>query len=316
MSLERTPKQKKTVTLADALTAIGRGVVRPHELDALSDLSKDEVRQLGHAWLDFPEPTRIDVVRKLTELAENDVLLQFGRVFRLALSDTSASVRQMAVLGLWEEEDPRIISTLIAIMNEDESVDVRAAAASGLGRYTLMVSMEELGEPDAQLLQDSLLQVLRSLTHAQLVRRRALESLAALDYVVSVDEFIAEFYDSDDTAAKASAIFAMGKTSNKKWLPTVIELFESDDSELRYEAARAAGFLGRTDAVSGLSTLMTDTDVEIRHAAIASLGEIGGQAAIRVLERFLGRCSNADREAAEEALDEAQLFDSGNGFGG
>jgi HEAT repeat protein len=76
---------------------------------------------------------------------------------------------------------------------------------------------------------------------------------------------------------------------------------------MRYEAARASGELADDRAVPGLIGLASDEDVEVRQSAIGALGKIGGTSSVNALRRLANRAAAADREAIEEALDEALL---------
>lgn len=297
-----------TLTPAEAVAAIGRGAYRANHLEALSDLNRSDARALAATWVTIPEASRISIVRVLVEAAEEHVEYLFGRVLRIGLSDPSAVVRQMAISGLWEDESRDLIDLFLGLMVEDPSVDVRAEAASALGRFAERAAMEELNEDDSVRIRTALVDVARSDRQPDLLRRRALESLAIFGSSHGVDALIAQAFEADDSAMRASAIYAMGRSLDRRWLGTVLSEFESEDAEIRYEAARASGELGHVDAVSGLSELIDDGDVEVRQAAVAALGKIGGQGAIRVLEAYSSRCLPGDREAVLDALAEARLM--------
>src|SRR5262249_52567290 len=154
----------------------------------------------------------------------------------------------------------------------------------------------------------ALTEAARSTNQSQLVRRRALESVAVFGEAADVDSLIEEAYGHDDIATRASAVFAMGRTYDRKWLPILIAEFESNDPELRFEAARASGEIGHDDAVIGLSTLIKDEDTDVRQAAITALGAIGSQSAIRVLRRHVDNCMPGDEELVLDALAEAEML--------
>jgi HEAT repeat protein len=232
-------------------------------------------------------------------------------VFRIALKDPSPVARQIAISGLWEDERSDLIDAFISMMETDDSTDVRAEAASALALYANLAAIDELDEQTAVRIHMALLDAARALGQPELVRRRALESVAIFGGEDELNELISEAYDSDDSAMRASALYAMGRSLDRRWLGTVLGEFESDDAELRYEAARASGELGHVDAVSGLSELVQDHDTEVRHAAIGALGKIGGPGAIRVLSAYAQDCPPADKELVDDALTEARMFEDG-----
>ena len=298
-----------TISPAEAIEALGRGTHRLEHLRALSDLGRNDVRLLAEAWPDVSADTKAAVLRQLEQIAEDNVEYSFGRVFRAGLNDPSPVVRQLAISGLWEDESGDLIDIFVDLMESDESIDVRAEAASALARYADKVVNVELDEQSAERVRESLLDAADSGFQPELVRRRALESIAVCGGA-HVDDLIARAFDSDDTATRASALYAMGRSLDRKWLGTVLTEFESDDAEMRFEAARASGELGHVDAVSGLSQLLGDPDVEVRQAAIAALGKIGGSGAIRVLQGYIQACPPSDRELVDDAIAEARLFET------
>ncbi|HEV2128321.1 MAG TPA: HEAT repeat domain-containing protein, partial [Thermomicrobiales bacterium] len=139
------------------------------------------------------------------------------------------------------------------------------------------------------------------------VRARALESLSVISDDESMREAIDRFYTEDETGFRATAIFAMGCSADRSFLPMVLNETASDDPEIRFEAARAAGRLGDTEALPILADLADDEDAEVRHAAINALGEIGGTAAIRYLRRIAEDAPEADYELIEDAIEEATV---------
>jgi HEAT repeat protein len=295
---------------ADAIAAFGRTPITTDHLKALSDLSRSDAKVLARIWPDLPESIRVDALTRFEQIAEDRVDFQFNRIFRIALDDASPVARQLAVSGLWEDESVDLIDWFVALMDTDESIDVRAQAASALASFANKAAMDELDEESCDLLRSALTTAAGSLEQSELVRRRALESVSVFGDQVGITELITEAYDSDDTATRASAIYAMGRCLDRRWLGTVLAELDSDDAEMRFEAARACGELGHIDAVPGLSSLVQDHDVEVRQATITALGKIGGPAAVRVLRAFAPNCPPSDRELVDDALEEARAFQS------
>src|SRR5258708_13371693 len=110
---------------------------------------------------------------------------------------------------------------------------------------------------------------------------------------------------------RASAIFAMGRSFDHKWEPTVLQELGSDEPQMRYEAARAVGELQLHEALPQLAEMIADDDREIMEMAIWALGEIGGDEARRLLEDVIERADAAGDDSladpVEEALEAASL---------
>jgi len=241
----------------------------------------------------------------MAELAETNVQYIFGRALRIALTDPSPVVRQLAVAALWEDQGLDLIPTLLDFVDADPSQDVRSEAAQGLGRFAELAAEDELDEEIAARLRATLTDVAADPEEPYLVRRRALESVAFFGDQPGIADLIRDAYDADDAGLRAGALYAMGRSLDVGWLEAVVHEFGSPDAEMRYEAARASGELADDRAVPGLIRLASDEDVEVRQSAITALGRIGGTSSANALRRLANRAAAADREAIEEALEEA-----------
>lgn len=295
-------------SLEVALAAIVEGDLGDDRLARLSDLSRDGARLLSEAWPAIPQATREYIVRQCEELAEERVEFSFSRAMRVALDDSSAVVRQLAISALWEDESRGVYDKLRLLLDDDPSVDVRASAAAALERFSVQAAAGTLGEDGARELREMLLRVATDPDSPYLVQRRALEALGPLGGTTDVAETISEAYESGDQGMQSSAVYAMGRSLDSQWLPVILRELEGDDAALRYEAARAAGALGDADALPALLDAATDEDAEVRHMAIAAIGQVGGQGAVRALERLSEEAGEADLELIEDALEEASLL--------
>jgi HEAT repeat protein len=140
------------------------------------------------------------------------------------------------------------------------------------------------------------------------VQRRALESLGPYASDPDVSSLISEAFDSDDHGLQCSAMYAMGRSQDSRWLPMILAQLESEDPEIRFEAARAAGLLGSTDALPVLLQAARDDDAEVRHVAIGAIGQIGGRGAVRALERLAEDAGEADLELIQSAIDDVNTL--------
>jgi len=292
-----------SIDIAELLVRF-RNHVRASDVAQLSDLPRQSARQLRQLWLTLPVETRRRLVQMMAELAEDNLALNFRHVFLIALEDDDRQVRECAIAGLWEEEDTRVLHRLLDRLPRESEPSVRAALAQALGRFTELDVLGRLPLEDSRALRAALFPLLESSEPLE-VRRRALESAAVYSHDPRVNEAIEEAYWSGEPALKVSALYAMGRSLDRRWLPLLLEELQSEEPAYRYEAATACGELGAEEAVDELIALTSDPDRAVQGAAIAALGRIGGTLATNVLRRLARSTDPVVREAAEEALAEA-----------
>lgn len=289
------------------LQSLRQGVTRPVELVGLSDLDMADAKAVEAAWPGLPAETRLSALREIADMAEDRLDEHFGRFLRIALEDADGRVRQLAIAGLWEDEGSDLPARLAEIMETDESQDVRAQAALGLARFAELAELGQLDDDIAEDVRRRLFAVARNEDESWHVRRRAIEAASPFASDPRLAELIERLFEEEELGLRATAIYAMGRSMDGRWLATAINEFVSDDAEIRYEAARAAGLLAETDALPGLSELAQDDDLEVRLAAITSIGQIGGAAAVRILRRLAEDAPDTDDEAIDDALIEAAI---------
>jgi HEAT repeat protein len=278
------------------------------ELGELSDLSADEIKQFEAAWAQMDTERRRQILSRLAELTEDNVELNFDRIYRSAIYDTDDRVRREAVEGLWENCEPSLVRPLLRLVQQDPAAEVRSAAATALGRFALLAEHQKISNDNRARISQSLLAVIHN--HAELVdvRRRALEAIAPFS-LPEVTQVIWEAYRREEHGLRISSVYAMGRNCDLLWMPTVLKEMDNDDPEMRYEAATAAGELGEAEAVPRLIEMTRDADMEVKLAAIRALGKIGGQEAKQRLRTLLTGKSQAVREAAEHAVAEIELYE-------
>lgn len=293
--------------LIEVEAALLRGEYPRSTLVGLSDLSAAEARRFRRSWGAVAPDVRLAVVSELKDLAEERVDYLFGRVLRAVLDDPEPGVRQRAIGGLWEEQDPTLADLLVALLENDPSEDVRAEAARALARFAELAELGECDEDLADRVRSTLLTTMDHVGESLHVRARALEAASVFAGEERVRAAIDVFFDEDDTGFRATALYAMGRSANASFLPRVLNETASDDAEIRFEAARAAGHIGDSSALPLLADLATDEDAEVRHAAISAIGDIGGKAAVRYLRRIAEAAAAAEEELVEAALEDASL---------
>jgi len=274
-------------------------------LYALSNLDGADLARVQSAWPTLLDERRRAIMGHLVDIAETNFEAYFVPVFRLALSDSDAEVREAAIGGLWEDEDPALIPVLLNILQNDPSEKVRAAGASALGQFVYLDEIEEI--PHAKV--EPALKALRAIVSAPgeplEVRRRAVEALG-FSSADDIPGMIRQAYASPHELMRISAVFAMGNSADEQWIDTLISELESQSPAMRYEAARAAGELEARTAVGTLARLLDDPDREVQEMVIWALGQIGGKRA-RSLLADVAAGDDADlAEVAAEALEELE----------
>ena len=247
-------------------------------------------------------------MKKLVELCEDNLELDFSAVFRACLEDTDEGVRETATRGLWECDDRAIIRPLIGLLQGDPSAKVRAAAAMSLGKFAEMAQNGKLLPRDADRTREALMAAIDRHGQDLEVRRRAIEAAANFD-LPEIDKIIQDAYDSGSTELMQSSIYAMGRSSNTRWLPIILKEMESEDPAVRYEAANACGQLGEESTIPHLIQLIEDHDLEVQQAVVRALGMIGGPLAKRALQQCLKMGDEVLEMAAEDALSSLEFDD-------
>lgn len=292
--------------LSDYLRELADGSVRLQvgSLPRLSGLSPEERRRLTEAWTGIDVRRRRRIVQELVDLAEDNVELDFDAVFIRGLTDDDPDVRLESIRGLWEHEGTDVIEPLLDMLANDEDAGVRAEAALALGRFVTRSAEGKLRERHSRPIEEGLQRAIRDTEEVEEVRARALEAAGAQGGAW-VRQAISEAYESGMLRLKVSAVHAMGRSCEERWLPLLVKELGSDEPELRFEAATACGRLGDQRVIPHLIKLIVDPDEEVKAAAIHALGEVGGRHAREALLALLASESEAVRDAATEAL--AQL---------
>ena len=276
------------------------------DLARFSELNDDDLSQFRKAWSNAEIIRRVETAGKLVSLGEDDVTLDFTRVFRAFLDDPDPGIRIKALDGLELEDKYAVVRPILTTLKTDECPEVREAAARAAGKFAVLAESGDLPEAIGQDIFEGLLEVLENTSEPIGVRRRALESIAAFQQEL-VTNYIEDYYYSDGPGARSSAIFAMGRNCQSRWLDFIMDGLQSDDSEIRFEAARAGGEIGEEEAVPGLLILLDDTDHEVQEASIMALGKIGGRQAMQALQQLSESQDTRIKEAAKSALTELEI---------
>ncbi len=277
------------------------------DLYVLSDISRVEADAVDARWEEIPVARRRRVVRELVAGADDIIELLLGRLLRIALRDSDTAVRQLAIEGLWEDDDPALIGQYVQLLNNDPDTIVRAAAASALGPFVLAGELDELDAAMAMRAEEALLAVVHNSSEPVEVQARALESVA-YSGEAGLRQLIEDAYYAPEEEMRLSALRAMGRSADTRWRSMVRAELTSPDAAMRVEAALAAGELEIKAVTPQIIMMLADEELAVRLAAIEALGHLGGKRARTALRTMANEGSDEEVEAAEIALEE-MLFD-------
>jgi HEAT repeat protein len=278
------------------------------KLYLLSGLDKSQVERVRAVWPTIPGDRRKAIIGHLADLSESNFEVDFGSIFRIGLTDSEPEVRVGSIEGLWIEDDVALIKPLVDLMQNDGAEEVRAAAAGSLGRFVLAGELEEIPPARGEAVVDVLREVIEDITETVEVRRRAIEAIG-YSSADGVFELIGDAYGDMDDRMRISAVYAMGRSADRRWADLVLGEVESSIPEMRYEAARACGELQNPGALPALKRLLDDPDDQVREASVWAMGQIGGGESRRLLVAILEDEEAEDlHEVAEEALEELEFL--------
>ena len=281
-------------------------------LQVLSDVDSSHLAQLQTIWPQLSEIRKCELLKELGRLAEDRFELLFDSINRFAITDLEPSVREIAIRNLWECEDPTLAIPLLNALSSDSSEEVRSAAAAALGLFVWLGEIDKIDQGLLHQLEEGLL-VASKEDESHEVRKLSIESLGYSSHR-DVPDLIQEAYDSGDDHYKQSALFAMGRSANKRWAPLVIHEMNNASPQIRRTSTRAAGELELREAVESLIELLGDVDAEVRKAAIWSLSQIGGDAATDALVSLVDVIDDEFVDLLEDALDYLAFVDGTQDF--
>ncbi|MEM9950925.1 MAG: hypothetical protein AAF846_04955 [Chloroflexota bacterium] len=294
-------------TFEDALEELktdDESMPSPALIVGLSDLSPEQLAQLGPVWEMLSHSYRRILMQMLVDATASNFMLNFQPIGRATLTSHHADVRQAAIELLFEDESTELLRVLLDTAVNDPAENVRAEATKSLGRFVLAGEMGDLDESLTDTVQDTLQTIIDNAQEDILVRRFALESLANCTRD-GLPQRIADAYKSNDSSMRLSAVVAMGRSCDDRWESEVLDELSNTDDDMRLAAIQTAGELQLSSAVGQIIKNIEEGERAEQEIAIVALGEIGGKEAVRILQSLLDGAEQAEDDALIELVDDA-----------
>jgi HEAT repeat protein len=270
-------------------------------LPELSGLTGPEAEEFGQLWLEWTSDRVLDIVDRMVALQEEQPDVEFETIFKQGIVHPTSGVRVSALKGLEDSGDRSLVRPLCEMLKSDPVAEVRAAAAMPLAYLSAMAQTGKLSERYEKTLIEVLYGVLENEREVTDVKLKALEAVSVFDDD-RLDSHIEAAWSTSDIGARQSSLFAMGRTSNPKWVARVVPDLEHDVVSIRYEATMAMGELGDEEHLSALEAPLDDADLTVQLAAISAVERIGGDIAKGQLERKLVSPEPRVVELVQQAL--------------
>jgi HEAT repeat protein len=289
-------------TILDALLNDNKDFPQRY-LQFFSDIDPASLKAFLDVWPSVNPTRKLILLRQLEVLAESDTIVSFEDLGRALVKDVDGNVRAAAIRLLAESDDPKLADTYINILQKDTELEPRLEAATMLGEYVILGELEELDETIHHKIEDTLLAIVSSKEDDRL-RRRALEAIG-----YSSRQEAGTVIETAFTRASpewvASALTAMGRSSDLQWEEQVITMLVNEDLRIRKAAVEAAGELMSSDARGLLLSMLEDEeDDDVMAAIIWSLSQIGGEDVRTYLEALLDQTEDEESlEHLENALE-------------
>lgn len=293
-------KQTPFESVVDALLDTGKHFPTKY-LTYFSDIDPASLKLVLDAWPRVALTRKRALLADLDSLLDEDTIVSFDDFARALLTDPDAPVRAGAIRLLAECEDVQLLPVYAKLLASDPDAGVRAEAAKILNLYIDLGELEEIPEKALHQAEEALLAAVHD--DDATVRHRVLESLGYSSRP-EVPALIEAAYKRNTPEWLASALIAMGRSQDERWIEQVISMLLNEDPIVRLEAVRAAGELELGEARIPLLRLLEDEDnAEVISAAIWSLSQIGGEDVRAYLENLLDATEDDDEIAfIEDAI--------------
>ncbi len=270
-------------------------------LPELSRLTGPEASEFGQLWLEWGSERVINIVERMVSLCETQPDVEFEVIYKQGLNHPNSAVRVASLKGLEESEDRALVIPLSKILKSDPAPEVRTAAAIPLAHLSMMAETGKLSMAYRETLENTLYGVLEDEQEIQDVKLKVMEAVSvfAAERLTSHIELA---WASGDLKARQSSLFAMGQTSDPRWIEYVIPDLEHDAASVRYEATMAMGELAEEHHLRVMDAPLDDEDLTVQLAAISAVERIGGDVAKAKLELKLASPEPQVVELVQQAL--------------
>ena len=236
----------------------------------------------------------IDQLTKLLRKSENEAVR--GRAAEI-LGDVD--VRE-------EEEENRVVFSLIGAVEDDDSDVVRAAAIDALDTREAIeelitaIAGEKIATEGAEWVKAEAF--VEALTSDQMEMRMAGANVLGRIGNRAATPPLLKQLDDPYPLVRTRVVRALGRIEDPRATSTLVNALDDESTEVRREAADALGRIGGGEALSALLDLMDDDVETIRHIAAVSLGNFGSSKPVDALVGALSDESDVVRRAAVFSL--------------
>jgi len=283
-------------------------------LQQFSDLDPASLETVMQAWSLIPAKQKNGLLDALHKLADENTLVSFEDLAGRLLTDPDGPVRMRAIRLLEESEDPKLTTPFLKMLSGDEDAETRREVAAALGRFVQLGELEEIPPAVLRQVEDALLEKANG-DDQVVIRRSALESLGYSSRP-EVATLIQSSIRRENPDWQASALVAMGLSSDDRWEDQVLSRLSDDNPSVRLAAVQAAGELRLASARQLLFQVLEEEDEgEVSSAAIWSLSQLGGEDVRLYIQNLLDLAEDdEDVQFLEEALENVEFTDELNRF--
>jgi HEAT repeat protein len=305
------------LSFQDVLTHLSdssKDIPKSH-LKHYSDLNPKSHKLFLAAWQNVPLPRKLILLDALIGYLEEDYVVSYEQVGRALLDDPDGDVRVRAIRLLTESDDPGHVGKLIDIFLTDTELAPRMEAAYMLGEFVLLGELDKVNPRQQRAMEDALISVIRG-EDDSVLRKRALESLG-FSSRPEVSALIEAAFERPDPAWVSSALRAMGRSQDERWVDSVVNMLVDEDPQIKFAAVEAAGQLNIESAAPILLQILDDEEEpeDVATACIWALSQIGGDDARTYLMALIDKTEDEElADFLEEALENLNFTEEFNKF--